>query len=147
MHTYENFETLITSKRQGRENFKTLLSCVVPRPIAFVSTISADGEPNLAPFSFFNAVGSAPPAIIFSPCTKANGSSKDTILNLRQIGECVVNVVPHAIHSEMNHASVAFPPEVNEFNELEPMPTLLIPVALIIPVSCPIKMQSTPVPP
>ncbi len=117
MHTYENFETLITSKRQGRENFKTLLSCVVPRPIAFVSTISADGTPNLAPFSFFNAVGSAPPAIIFSPCTKANGSSKDTIINLRQVGECVVNVVPHAIHSEMNHASVAFPPEVNEFEE------------------------------
>jgi len=115
MKVYHNFESLITSQRPKRDNFKTLLSCVLPRPIAFVSTISADGIPNLAPFSFFNAVGSNPPAVIFSPCTKADGSDKDTLHNLQAVGECVVHVVPHAIREAMNQASAALPPEQNEF--------------------------------
>ena len=117
MKVYEQFESLITSQRQRRDNFKTLLSCVLPRPIAFVSTLSEDGVPNLAPFSFFNAVGSNPPAVIFSPCTKADGTTKDTLNNLRVLGECVVNVVPHAIREAMNHASSPFPPDANEFEQ------------------------------
>ena len=102
MKSYDEFVALITAERERRANFKTLLSCVIPRPIAFVSTISKDGIPNLAPFSFFNGVGSNPPAVIFSPCTKADGTSKDTIVNLRAIPECVVNVVPHGIRDAMN---------------------------------------------
>lgn len=109
------FETLVTADRDGRANFKTLVSCVLPRPIALVSTVSSSGVANLAPFSFFNAVGSNPPAVMFSPCTKADGTTKDTVNNLRQVDEFVVNVVPHAIREPMNQASYAFAPEVDEF--------------------------------
>lgn len=115
MKPYSNFTQITCSERASRDNFKTMLSCVVPRPIAFVSTISADGVPNLAPFSFFNAVGSNPPAVMFSPCTKADGIDKDTIHNLHAVGEFVVNVVTYDIRDAMNQASYAYAPEVNEF--------------------------------
>jgi len=115
MKPHASFTALVTAERERRANFHTLLSCVLPRPIAFVSTVSAAGVPNLAPFSFFNGVGSNPPAVIFSPCTKADGTSKDTIVNLRAVPEFVVNVVPFAIRAAMNEASYPFAPEVNEF--------------------------------
>lgn len=115
MTSHASFSTLVAAERERRDNFKTLLSCVLPRPIAFVSTISADGIPNLAPFSFFNGVGSNPPAVIFSPCTRADGTVKDTIVNLRAVPECVVHVVPWSIREAMNQASYPYPPEVNEF--------------------------------
>ncbi len=128
MRHFEHFTTLITAERERRANFKTLLSCVVPRPIAFVSTISADGIPNLAPFSFFNGVGSNPPAVVFSPATKADGTDKDTIVNLRAVPECVVNVVTHDIREPMNEASFPFPPDVNEFEAagFTPLPARLV---------------------
>jgi flavin reductase (DIM6/NTAB) family NADH-FMN oxidoreductase RutF len=115
MQPFPNFTTLVVADREKRDNFKTLVSTVIPRPIAFVSTISADGIPNLAPFSFFNAVGTNPPALIFSPSTNSTGATKDTINNLRAVPECVVHVVTHAIREPMNDTSYAFPPEVNEF--------------------------------
>lgn len=116
MNSYFEFTSLVTADREKRANFKTLLSCVIPRPIAFVSTISDGGVHNLAPFSFFNGVGSNPPAVVFSPCTKADGTSKDTIINLRSVPECVVNVVPFNIRDAMNQASFAYPPDVDEFD-------------------------------
>ena len=115
MRTYGEFTNLITADRESRANFKTLLSCVMPRPIALVSTVSADGVPNLAPFSFFNGVGSNPPAVIFSPCTKADGTSKDTVINVKAVPEFVVNVVPFDMKEAMNEASLAVPPAVDEF--------------------------------
>lgn len=115
MQAYTQYRTLVAAERAKRDNFHTLLSCVLPRPIAFVSTISRNGVFNLAPFSFFNGVGSNPPAVIFSPCTRADGSQKDTVINLREVPEMVVNVVPHAIREAMNHASAQYPPEVDEF--------------------------------
>lgn len=128
MKPHPSFTALVTAEREKRANFHTLLSCVLPRPIAFVSTQSADGIPNLAPFSFFNGVGSNPPAVIFSPCTKADGTSKDTIINLRAVPEFVVNVVPYAIREAMNDASYPFAPEVNEFEAagFTPLPSRCI---------------------
>jgi flavin reductase (DIM6/NTAB) family NADH-FMN oxidoreductase RutF len=125
---HPSFTTLVTAEREKRDNFKTLLSCVMPRPIAFVSTLSADGIPNLAPFSFFNGVGSNPPAVIFSPCTKADGTSKDTLNNIRAVPEFVVNVVPYRIREAMNDASYPFPPVVNEFEEagFTPLPSRFV---------------------
>jgi len=117
MKPYQDFTTLVIAERERRDNFKTLLSTVLPRPIAFVSTISADGIPNLAPFSFFNAVGTNPPALIFSPSTTSTGTAKDTVNNLRAVPECVVHVVTHAIREPMNDTSYPFPPEVNEFEK------------------------------
>lgn len=128
MKPHSEFTALVTSQRDRRDNFKTLLSCVLPRPIAFVSTVSASGVPNLAPFSFFNGVGSNPPAVIFSPCTRADGTSKDTVVNLRAVPECVVNVVPYSIKEAMNEASYQFPPGVNEFEAagFTPLPSRFV---------------------
>jgi len=129
MKPFDNFEQLVTADRDRRANFKTLLSAVLPRPIAFVSTMSADGVPNLAPYSFFNGVGSNPPAVIFSPCTKADGTDKDTLINLQQgVDEFVVNVVSHELSSAVNEASFPFAPEVNEFDAVgfTPLPSTLV---------------------
>ncbi|MCH7527529.1 MAG: flavin reductase family protein, partial [Planctomycetes bacterium] len=115
MEAYRNYTALVTAERERRANFHTLLSCVLPRPIAFVSTLSAEGIPNLAPFSFFNGLGSNPPAVMFSPCTRADGTEKDTVNNLRVRPEFVVNVVPDGIREAMNQASAQYPSEVNEF--------------------------------
>ncbi|MFZ4634744.1 MAG: flavin reductase family protein, partial [Saprospiraceae bacterium] len=68
---------------------------VTPRPIAFASTISLDGEPNLAPYSFFNAFSSNPPILIFSSNRRVkNNTTKDTLKNIQDTGEVVINVVP-----------------------------------------------------
>ncbi len=115
MQAFSEYKTLVCSEREKRANFHTMLSCVLPRPIAFVSTVSADGLPNLAPFSFFNGVGSSPPAIVFSPATKADGTDKDTLVNLREVPEMVVQVVPYAMRDAMNQASAAYERDVNEF--------------------------------
>ena len=125
---YTGYTTLVTSERDSRANFHTLLSCVLPRPIAFVSTVSSDGVYNLAPFSFFNAVGSHPPAVIFSPSIRADGTQKDTIANLRACPEMVVHVVPFAIREAMNQASAQYPPEVDEFEAagFTPLPSRFV---------------------
>ena len=73
-----NPETLTVAER-----YKLLIGAVVPRPIAFVSTVSRDGRPNLAPFSFFNAVGSDPMTMLFCPANKLDGTEKDTLANAR----------------------------------------------------------------
>ncbi len=133
MKSFTDYTTLVTAERENRANFHTMLSCVLPRPIAFVSTVSADGVPNLAPFSFFNGVGSNPPAIIFSAATKADGTDKDTINNLRAVPEVVVNVVTYSIKDAMNQASFAYAPEIDEFEAagFTPVPSRFIKPARI----------------
>lgn len=79
------------------DRYKLLIGCIVPRPIALVSTVSPDGRPNLAPFSFFNGIGSDPMALLFCPANKADGSMKDSLRNALPVadggvGEFVVNV-------------------------------------------------------
>ena len=115
MKAHADFAALVTAERDRRDNFKTLLSSVLPRPIAFVSTLSSGGFANLAPFSFFNGVGSNPPAVIFSPCTKADGTTKDTLNNLRQVPEFVVNVVSEAILDAMVQTAGEWPRGTSEF--------------------------------
>ena len=99
-----------------KEVHNLLLGGVTPRPIALVSTLSAEGVPNLAPFSFYNAFGANPPYIAFSPALSGrDGSAKDTLLNLQDVPECVVHAVSHDIVEQMSLASSAFGPEVDEF--------------------------------
>ena len=95
--------------------YHTLVSAIVPRPIAWVSTISDDGVANLAPFSFFSGVTASPPSIMFSPVNRADGSSKDTVVNIRDNGQFVINVVPFALAEQMNQTSAEFPAEASEF--------------------------------
>lgn len=88
---------------------------VVPRPIAFVSTVSPDGEPNLAPFSFFNVGGSNPPSLMICTVLGMNGEPKDTLANVAQTGELVVNLVDRSMAEGMNQTSAPHPPEIDEW--------------------------------
>jgi flavin reductase (DIM6/NTAB) family NADH-FMN oxidoreductase RutF len=93
--------------------YKLLIGSVVPRPIAFISTLSADGVRNLAPFSFFNAICAEPPTVCFS-----NGfriPSKDTLANVKATGEFVINIVSEEIAEAMNVCSGEYPHGVDEF--------------------------------
>ncbi len=95
-----------------------MLAAVSPRPIAFASTISTDGQPNLAPYSFFNAFSSNPPILIFSSNRRvANNTTKDTLRNVQDTGEVVINVVSHSIVRQMAIASIEYGSEVNEFEK------------------------------
>ncbi len=95
-----------------------ILGAVAPRPIAFASTISLDGVPNLAPFSFFNAFSSNPPILIFSSNRRvANNTTKDTLKNVQETREVVINVVPYAIVRQMALCSIEYGADVNEFEK------------------------------
>jgi len=99
--------------------YKILTSVVAPRPIALVSTISKNGEHNLAPFSFFNAFGFSPPIVVFSPTRRGrDGTKKDTLRNLEEVPECVVHVVPRSIVEKVNLTSKEWPRGVNELEKV-----------------------------
>jgi len=106
------------------EAYRLLISCVVPRPIGWISTLSPTGVPNLAPYSFFNAVAGSPPVVMFSAGRRLG--PKDTLLNAEQTGEFVVNIVSEDLLQAMNQTSGAYPYEVNEFEAagLEPAPSV-----------------------
>ena len=91
-------------------------SCVVPRPIGWISTLSADGVPNLAPFSYFNAVSGVPPHVMFSPGGAGpEGASKHSLLNVEATGEFVANVVSLALVEQMVKTSAPAAEDVDEF--------------------------------
>ncbi|MCK0107975.1 flavin reductase family protein [Flavobacteriaceae bacterium S0825] len=95
-----------------------LLSAVAPRPIAFASTIDAEGNPNLSPFSFFNIFSANPPIMVFSPARRVRGNTtKHTLNNVEQVKEVVINVVNFDIVQQMSLASTEYPENVNEFKK------------------------------
>jgi flavin reductase (DIM6/NTAB) family NADH-FMN oxidoreductase RutF len=106
--------------------YRLLIGSVVPRPIAFVSTMSPAGVLNLAPFSFFNAFCADPPIVGFCPVWRT--PAKDTITNVRATREFVVNVVGEEIAEAMNVCSAEFPAEVDEFQQsnLTPIPSVIV---------------------
>ncbi len=100
----------------NQERYKLLIGSVVPRPIAFVSTISPDGVPNLAPFSFFMGVCSTPLTICFSPMYRgSDAEKKDTLKNIEATGEFVVHIVSEDIAEQMNQTAGEYPYGVDEF--------------------------------
>ncbi len=106
-----------------------LLGSVAPRPIAFASTLDEQGRPNLAPYSFFNVFSSNPPVCIFSSNRRvANNTTKDTLRNVLETGEVVINIVNFSIVRQMALASIEYPEGVNEFSEtgLTPIPSDLV---------------------
>jgi len=94
-------------------SYRLLVGSVVPRPIAFVSTRSTAGVNNLAPFSFFNAVCGDPPVVLFCPVWR--NPMKDTLVNVRETREFVVNIVNEDIVEQMNVCSAEVPANVDEF--------------------------------
>lgn len=95
--------------------YKLMIGSIVPRPIAFVSTVNKNGNRNLAPFSFFNGVCSNPPIVLFSTVIRKDGSHKDTLNNVEATGEFVVNIVSEEFAEKMNVTSAEVPPDVDEF--------------------------------
>ncbi len=94
------------------ERYKLATSLIVPRPVGWIGSLSADGVANLAPYSFFNVMAGNPPVLVFAPGTAAR---KDTLVNVRETGEFTVNVVTEEVAEAMNRTSADFPPEVDEF--------------------------------
>ncbi|MES2514005.1 MAG: flavin reductase family protein [Bacteroidota bacterium] len=93
-----------------------LLGAVGPRPICFASTVDAAGNHNLAPFSFFNVFSAKPPIAIFSPnLSGRTGEAKDTHLNIKEVPECVINIVNYNMVHQMSLASSPYPKGTSEF--------------------------------
>jgi flavin reductase (DIM6/NTAB) family NADH-FMN oxidoreductase RutF len=109
---------------EPRHLHQLLISVIVPRPIAFVSTVGADGSHNLAPFSYFNLISSRPPLVGISVNRRAAGP-KDTAKKVRETGEFVVNLVDEALNARAVEASGEWPEEVDEFQltGLTPLPS------------------------
>ncbi|WP_375161249.1 flavin reductase family protein [Bradyrhizobium sp. RDT46] len=102
------------SELTPRERYKVLTSFVLPRPIAWVTTIGPTGIVNAAPFSFFNAFCEDPPLCMFAANRKPNGEDKDTFLNIQRTGEFVVNLADEPLARAMHESSGDFPPDIGE---------------------------------
>ena len=112
------YKTINPTEIPHAELHKLMLGAIAPRPIAFASTIDAEGRPNLSPFSFFNAFGVNPSTIIFSPSRRGrDNTTKDTFDNIKQIPEVVINAVTYSMVEQVSLASTEFPKGVNEFEK------------------------------
>ena len=120
---------------------RVLTGVVVPRPIAFVSSVSADGIVNLAPFSFFNAMAYDPATIVLGISRSAGWKAKDTLANIEATGEFVVSVVVDDIAEAMNSTAAEFPTDVDEFDiaGLTPKPSELVRAPLV--AESPVNME------
>ncbi|CAN0236815.1 unnamed protein product, partial [Discosporangium mesarthrocarpum] len=101
---------------------------VTPRPVGFISTQDSSGVVNVAPFSYFNAMGHDPPVVAVSICRKGQGQKKDTLNNIEASGEFVASIISEWFVEAANHACGNFPPEVDEMADsgLTPLPSLLV---------------------
>jgi flavin reductase (DIM6/NTAB) family NADH-FMN oxidoreductase RutF len=126
---------VLPSSLSHRDLYNLILNSVAPRPIAWVSTLSASGQPNLAPFSFFNAVCIDPPLLAFAPglrTPKSSGSTdgepKDTLRNIRETKEFVVSIVTYDLLEPMNITSGEYSPNVSEWElaKVTPAPSQLV---------------------
>jgi flavin reductase (DIM6/NTAB) family NADH-FMN oxidoreductase RutF len=97
--------------------YKLLIGTVVPRPIAWVSSVSVDGLCNLAPFSYFNIACIEPPMLLFCPQHRPDGSRKDTLHNVEQTGEFVLHIVSEKLAEPMNQTSADYPRGMDEFEQ------------------------------
>lgn len=141
---------LISSEIPHDELYGILLNSVAPRPIAWVSTLSASGQPNLAPFSFFNVLCVDPPLLGFSPGLRqarqadaSHGEPKDTLRNIRETKEFVVNIVTYDLLRPMNVTSGEYDPSVNEFElaKVTPVPSRLVQPARV--AESPVSFECT----
>jgi len=98
------------------ERHRWLTPLIAPRPIAFVSTISAAGVGNLAPFSFFAMGGQNPQGVVICPTADRHGNPKDTLRNIREAGEFTINLVSREMAERVNQASAPYPAEIDEFD-------------------------------
>lgn len=123
-----------------RQIYRLMVGTIVPRPIAWVSTISREGHTNLAPFSFFTSVCHLPPMVSISVGTRGK-AQKDTARNILETQGYVIHVVVNGLEEQMNICSGDYPPEVSEFDEcgLTPIPADLVPAPRI--AEAPVAME------
>lgn len=115
MSRESNMISFVPAEMAVAAPYHLLTSIVAPRPIAWIATIAEVGLPNLAPFSFFNAVAGFPPTIMFSVSyRRREPREKDTLRNVRQVGEFVCHIVDEALADAMVHTAVDWPTDVNE---------------------------------
>ncbi len=112
---------IVPEKLNKRESHKLLLSIIVPRPIAFISTVSENGIFNAAPFSFFCGISSSPPLLAVS-ISKRGGEKKDTLRNIEKMKDFAINIVTEEIAEKMNEASGDYPPGISEFEVVKLTP-------------------------
>jgi flavin reductase (DIM6/NTAB) family NADH-FMN oxidoreductase RutF len=139
------------SELPHKDLYGLILNSVAPRPIAWVSTVSASGQANLAPFSFFNCVCTAPPLLAFATGLRAPkrsgstaGEPKDTLRNVRETKEFVVNIVTYELAEAMNQTSGEYDASINEFElaKIASEPSQIVKVARVAasPVSFECKL-------
>src|ERR1035441_3604616 len=105
------------SSLPARDAYAWMIGTILPRPIAWVSTVSAGGRTNLAPFSFFQGVTANPPVLMFVPVNNRDGAKKDPLRNVEETREFVVNLVPYAMAEPMNASAAALPYGESEFEK------------------------------
>lgn len=118
-----------TEKNDHNLPFNPFKSCVVPRPIGWISTLSHDNVPNLAPFSMFNQLGYDPPMVFFSgSCRPETGDPKDSVRNAEETGEFVANMATYELREKLALSAELFDPDVDEFEAvgLKKLPSRLV---------------------
>jgi len=124
---------------------KLMFNVVVPRPIAWITTVSKDGIVNLAPFSFYNAITTKPPLVVVSIGKRKDGSLKDTNRNIRETKEFVINVVSEEFLDKMVETGNDFPSEISEAEklgiELEPSIEVIPPKVKGVPAALECKLK------
>jgi flavin reductase (DIM6/NTAB) family NADH-FMN oxidoreductase RutF len=118
------------SKIPVTEAYQWMVSLIAPRPIAWVTTLSASGVINLAPFSFFNVFGANPPVVVFSPTLKRDSTKKDTLINIERHGEFVIHASTEGDIDAINASSASLPPELSEVEYVgkRTLPSVLVKV-------------------
>lgn len=111
----DTHQQIVPTDWPPREAYHLLISTIAPRPIGWISTLDTDGVPNIAPYSFFNAVGGIPPIVMYSVSVPRTGRVKDSLTNARDTGEFVVNIVSEALAEAMVHTSAMVESGVDEF--------------------------------
>jgi len=111
-----------------RERYGLMIASILPRPIAWVSTISPEGVTNLAPFSFFTGITANPMSVCFAPVNDRTGKRKDTLVNVEKTKQFVVNMANEDNAAKMNETSAAWPYGVSEFEKagLTPVPSVKV---------------------
>jgi flavin reductase (DIM6/NTAB) family NADH-FMN oxidoreductase RutF len=110
---------IIPDTLEWRDAYKLLIGSILPRPIAFVTTIDDNGNANAAPFSFFTAICAEPMLICFSPMRRgSDGGKKDTLVNIENTKQFVINIVSESFAKQMNDCATEFAPDVDELEEV-----------------------------
>lgn len=124
---------LLPEELSNQEVYKLLIGGVTPRPIAWVSTISLEGVANVAPFSFFTVASANPPVLCFNPMGMEDGQEKDTLANIRQQQEFVINTVSYQDLAVMNQTCHTLPADVDEFGyaNIEKSPASIVAPSLV----------------